>query len=320
MRHLIGVEGPGAANPGSQFSFRDDVYPVSELPYRLLQTSVSSGNSVSSALTVFNSGPLAAAYTVTSSAPWLQIVSAGTASLAAQGSTNVGLSINAAGLSAGTYSVDLTYSLAGPTGPIIKRATLQLTVTPAVPIPALISTQIGDGTAQRSIISSLTLTFNTPVNPAAGAFTLARLTTDASGNVLTTTDVSSGITWSNPSGDGITWVIAFVANSVIGEAYGNLVDGMYRLTLHAADIANSAGRLSGGDQTLPTFFRLFGDVNGDGSVNLTDYRAFKLAYLSAAGDPAFNDAFDVNGDGQINLSDYRAFKNNYLASFDLPAN
>ncbi len=70
---------------------------------------------------------------------------------------------------------------------------------------------------------------------------------------------------------------------------------------------------AGGPSTY--FHSLYGDLNGDGSVNLTDYRQFKLDYLASSGDPNYVTAFDFDGDGSINLTDYRKFKTNYLASF-----
>ena len=46
-----------------------------------------------------------------------------------------------------------------------------------------------------------------------------------------------------------------------------------------------------------------GDVNGDGSVNISDV---SLVIDAILGDGDFNSALDVNGDGSVNISDINA--------------
>ncbi|WP_165224287.1 dockerin type I domain-containing protein [Aquisphaera insulae] len=48
-----------------------------------------------------------------------------------------------------------------------------------------------------------------------------------------------------------------------------------------------------------------GDVNGDGTVDPSDLRAFAVAFPSRAGSPNFNPAADFNRDGVINAKDAR---------------
>ena len=51
-----------------------------------------------------------------------------------------------------------------------------------------------------------------------------------------------------------------------------------------------------------TFYRLFGDINGDGVVNAADNFQLKTALTT------YNSAFDYNGDGVVNAADNFQFK------------
>jgi hypothetical protein len=55
---------------------------------------------------------------------------------------------------------------------------------------------------------------------------------------------------------------------------------------------------------------LVGDVNGDGTVNLSDLQAFASAYLSVPGDLNYNSAADFNQDGIVNMVDAKALMQN----------
>jgi titin len=192
-------------------------------------------------------------------------------------------------------------------------------VSIAGPPPALLSEIIGDGTAQRSAFKSVTVTFSQPVTPAAGAFTLSRLTTDSFSNILTTADVSAAVTASNPSADGMTWVLTVTPGGTLDDGFGDFLDGIYRLTVHAAKVANAAGAtLAGGDQVEPAFSKLYGDVNGDGTVNPLDFGRFRTAYGSNLGDAKYVPAFDINHDSTIGTFDFGKFKSNYGKSLYVP--
>jgi hypothetical protein len=176
------------------------------------------------------------------------------------------------------------------------------------------STTVGDGTAQRSEVRSFTVAFNEPVTLAPGAITLALLNTGGSGanNGSAPTDESTGLTWSSTDG-GKTYVVTFSANT---DSTGSLKDGIYTLTVLGAKVTDAAtGLLPMSSDTNVTFHRLFGDINGDMTVNGIDYKAFKSSYLTSTGNSKFNANFDSNGDGTINGIDYKAFKNNYLKAF-----
>jgi len=66
-------------------------------------------------------------------------------------------------------------------------------------------------------------------------------------------------------------------------------------TVKPGDTVILSGRLGIG--------REYGDINGDGKINLKDYYTVALAYGSSPGDPRWNPDADINGDGVINLKD-----------------
>jgi hypothetical protein len=84
---------------------------------------------------------------------------------------------------------------------------------------------------------------------------------------------------------------------------GSLANGSYTLTTHAGLIHDDLSRpLASGDRT-DTFFRLFGDADGDGHVGLDDLRSFVSTLGKHAGDPGFLWYFDYNGEGRVDFGD-----------------
>ena len=53
--------------------------------------------------------------------------------------------------------------------------------------------------------------------------------------------------------------------------------------------------------------RLFGDVNGTGTVDGGDFGLFGSTFGLNDQDPSFNAQFDVNADGSINGGDFGPF-------------
>jgi hypothetical protein len=189
----------------------------------------------------------------------------------------------------------------------------------AVVAPAKVSSLvINDGSAQRSRVTSLTVTFTNSVaftGAVAGAFELTRVSDGAFVDIDATIDVTSKIV-----------TITFIGGAVDG-AFGNysLQDGRYILTAFANQFTG-AGLDGNGDgfagdnyasisaaNTPPTvaptgIFRLFGDSDGNGQINSADFLNFRLAFLSAS------TAFDFDGDGQVNAADFLAFRLRFLAT------
>src|SRR5262249_38996136 len=128
--------------------------------------------------------------------------------------------------------------------------------------------QINDGAAQRSMVNSLTVTFNRVVTLDPRAFEVRRQGGSPVGLNITTAVV-----------DGRTVAaLTFTGADIIG---GSLADGHYTLTVRADRVHDSWGReldgdgngLPGGDR-VDAFFRLFGDSDGDGDVDGLDRDRF----------------------------------------------
>jgi hypothetical protein len=100
-----------------------------------------------------------------------------------------------------------------------------------------------------------------------------------------------------------------------------LADGRYTLTAIAGQISSGGQAIDGNGDGTPgdnyTFgdpqglFRMFGDVNGDRTVNGLDLGFFRNAFGTSAGDTNFLSYFDYNGDGVINGFDLGQFRTRF---------
>ncbi len=146
-------------------------------------------------------------------------------------------------------------------------------------------------------------------NDSNSAFTLTR---NGGGAVLfqATSSVVGGVT--------VVTISNFTGSETDG--FGSLNDGRYTLTALASHISANGQPLGGGSGTNYTFtdaqglFRMFGDANGDGTVNGIDLGLFSNAFGSAAGEPNYVAYFDFNGDGLINGIDLGQFKSRFGTS------
>lgn len=156
---------------------------------------------------------------------------------------------------------------------------------------------IGDGFAQRSRIANLTVTFNAPVslptNPAS-AFTLKRQSDNATISL-------------NGSIAGNTVTLTFAPGTAV--EFGSLADGLYTLTALASQI--NGGNFDGNGDGIPgdnytfDFHRLFGDGNGDHSVNSDDFALFRSAFGVAGV------TFDFDGNGTVDSGDFAEFRKRF---------
>src|SRR5262249_30412188 len=104
--------------------------------------------------------------------------------------------------------------------------------------PTVTSVTFGDGTSQRSLVRQLVVTFSEPVSfagPIINAFTVHR-----SGTGGTLGDVTLSANPANGPASSVT--ITF--SGALTE-YGSLVDGLYNLTIGAAQISGVGGALDG---------------------------------------------------------------------------
>jgi hypothetical protein len=166
------------------------------------------------------------------------------------------------------------------------------------PAPAVQSVQIGDGSAQRSSVSNLTLTFSERVAIGSGAISVQRVGPGgALGSVAFTIDTSLSTA---------TQTIARLTFSGPMTQFGSLIDGNYQLTINRNLVLDTGGRAMAADYST-TFFRFFGDANGDRHVDVADFGLFSGTYGLNSTQTGFLAYFDFNGDGRIDIADFGQF-------------
>lgn len=168
--------------------------------------------------------------------------------------------------------------------------------------PATVSSvAINDGSAQRSMVNSLTVSFSGIVTMAPAAIQLRQ---QEGGQIKV--QVATAVV-----GDQTVAVVTFTGPNIIG---GSLADGHYTMTIRGGLVhdpfnvaLDGAGNARPGSNRVDTFFRLFGDSNGDGHVDLQDLLGFMSTFGKHAGDPGYLSYFDYYGAGSVDLGDLLQF-------------
>jgi len=180
-----------------------------------------------------------------------------------------------------------------------------------IKVPTVTTTVFGDGTNQRSIVKQLVVNFSEPVTftgSVASAFTLHR--TGTGGSIGDVTLASSS---PNPTSS-----VTLTFSGSLTE-FGSLVDGLYNLTVDAAQVNGYSGSLdgnsdgmAGGSYTFTgtaanKYFRFFGDSDGSATVDQSvDFVAFRNAF----GLPST--IFDFDNSGTVDqTADFVKFRNNF---------
>lgn len=179
----------------------------------------------------------------------------------------------------------------------------------AVEVPVQIqSIVLNDGSAQRSMINQITITFTGLVDLPAVPPSAFQLINQTSGGSVTPTVTSS-------ASDGRTTLV-LTFPTLTG---GSLTDGRYTLTVLGNALTDTSGgttldgdgdNISGGD-SLNAFFRLFGDSDGNGAVDYFDYFGFRSSYGKHAGDVGYLWYFDSDTNGAVDAADYSRFLANF---------
>jgi hypothetical protein len=208
----------------------------------------------------------------------------------------------AVSVNVGVSSVTVYDWMGNPSTVSTPGGVLNITLTSApkyiagVAVPAIASVQVNDSSAQRSMVNSATVVFNEPVTLSAGAIVLQRHGGGAVANVNVATPT-------NPSGDGRTYVVTFWGTAVVGAS---LPDGVYDLVVKAGLVQDRWGNALASDSTF-AFHRLFGDYDGNGTVNSVDYARLTNAFGAKQGTATYLSLFDYDGNGVINSADYAQF-------------
>jgi hypothetical protein len=66
------------------------------------------------------------------------------------------------------------------------------------------------------------------------------------------------------------------------------------------------------------FFRLLGDMDGNGTVDTSDFATLVSTFLRASTDPLYLGADDFDGDNTIGTSDFAEFTGNFLKTLPAP--
>ena len=204
----------------------------------------------------------------------------------------------------GTYSVGLQANQVSDTAGNFAVGAAIGTFNVAV-APSVVSTQINDGSAQRSVVSSVTVTFSAPVdfanNDPSSAFSFIR----ADNTVVSFTAHATVV-----SGQIVVVLDAF--GGAVTE-FGSLADGRYTLTALASQISAN-GQQMASDYSLRRRPRSVSHVRRREwrpIVNGLDFGFFKNAFGTQVGDANYLSYLDFNGDGVINGFDFGQFRTRF---------
>ena len=181
--------------------------------------------------------------------------------------------------------------------------------------------QIGDGSAQRSSVTGLTIDFDSDMIVDADAFLVQQRTIVNGSPVFTNVTTQFGLT-TLPSGATratLTFSGAFTRGG------GALVDGYYQLTILGAKVRIRSSGLAfdgdgngvaGGDYVLGAqeadkFFALYGDTNGDGLVGVAEFGQFRTTFGKNSSAVGYNQLFDYDGDNIVGVSDFGQFRSRF---------
>jgi autotransporter-associated beta strand protein len=153
-------------------------------------------------------------------------------------------------------------------------------------------------THQHSMVESIVYSFSQAVSLSASNFSI-------SGFQGTPASLVPNV---NVSGSGSVWTVTFSGNGV-NAATGSIGDGEYQLVL---------GGVPGLTTNTYDFFRLLGDMDGNGTVNTSDFATLISTFLRATNDPLYLGADDFDGDQTIGTSDFAQFSANFLKSLPTP--
>jgi hypothetical protein len=200
----------------------------------------------------------------------------------------------------GTYNLTITAS-----NGVGSNATQAFALTINQPI-AVQGVQFNDGSAQRSMVNSITINFSRAVGTVDdGAF---KVTAQQAGG-----DPTVVVTW-NAARTAAT--LTFSGSLIVA---GSLQDGRFSLVIDSTKIHDASGGLldgdgdglSGGARAADAFFRLLGDSDGDGDVDNLDLFRFRQSFGLTSSDSNYKAYFDFDGDGDVDNLDLFHFRQRF---------
>lgn len=181
--------------------------------------------------------------------------------------------------------------------PTSAQATIQIIGTGSIPFVERVI--IGLDQAQRSKFYHVQVIFNTIVTVDRNSFDLF---------LANRRFVISGVTTQVKDGHSVV-TLQF---PTVNLPSLSLPEGQYRLVTKASGVRSRTGVQMLADRA-DNFFRLYGDVNGDGQVDGTDLGIFNTAYGKKASQAGYLTYLDWNADGRIDSTDRQAFLKRFHA-------
>jgi hypothetical protein len=149
---------------------------------------------------------------------------------------------------------------------------------------------------QHSMVESIAYTFSSAVNLTAANFTLTGINGTTFAPAVTPTGSSGNTVWTVTfSGDGVN------------STTRSIGDGEYRLALNVGSISNTYD-----------FFRLLGDLDGNGKTDFSDFQSFNTSFNRLTSDPLYLGAADFDGSGTVEFSDFQIFNTNFNHALPAP--
>ena len=207
-------------------------------------------------------------------------------------------------LAVGSHSLSAVY---GGDHNFINSAS-SVVMESVVAAPGVLKYAINNGLIQRSMVTSISITFTSAVNQTllSNAFSLKRVGLPNGepgdnamvGQIEVTSIVISGQT------------AATLTFSGANTEGGSLSDGNWTLSINPNDVINNGMPLVGSN-TITGIKRLFGDFSGTGSVDSGDLGVLGTTFGISSKDPAFIAAFDSDGNGLVDSTDLGRFGTNF---------
>ncbi len=240
-------------------------------------------------------------------------------------------------LALGSHSITAVYG--GATG--FAGSTSAVVSETVVAPPAISSVQVNDGSAQRSEVRSITVTFSEEVTfagsgtvnqDAAAAIELTHVQDNTNIN-----NVAAAVSTNNSAETVVTLTFTTAGNAateidrVSAENGGaaSLADGRYQMTILGSSVSAGGLALNGGgangNYVSPNdtqgggpgqleLYRIFGDTNGDGVVDQVDLAQFRSAFNASAGNPLYLSILDADNSGTIDQLDLAQFRQRFNGS------
>jgi fibronectin-binding autotransporter adhesin len=146
---------------------------------------------------------------------------------------------------------------------------------------------------QHSIVESVVFSFSQAVTLSAAEFTL----TGINGTTFApTVNVSAA----NGTTSNSIWTVTFSGDGVNNTTH-SIGDGEYQLVFDGLGLTSTFD-----------FFRLLGDMDGNGTVDSSDFNILISSFLRGTADPAYLGADDLDGNNKVDGSDFNIFVSNYL--------